>query len=49
MQSRNELENKQTGILSLDKSGTRSSIGQKKAPKSMFKLFFYGSSIFKYR
>ena len=38
-QSNNESENKQIGTLSLDKAGTRSSIRQKKAPKSMSKYF----------
>jgi hypothetical protein len=32
-QSNDEPENKQTGILSLDIAGTRSSVRQKKAPK----------------
>ena len=36
-QSNNEPENKQTGTLSLDIAGTRSSVRQKKAPKSMSK------------
>jgi hypothetical protein len=36
-----ELEEKQTGTLSLDKSDTRSSIRQKKAPKSMSNDFLW--------
>jgi hypothetical protein len=35
MQSNKESENKQTGTLCLDTSGTRSSVRQKKVPKSM--------------
>jgi len=38
-QSNNELENKQTVTLSLDNAGTRSSIRQQKAPRSMSKYF----------
>jgi len=48
MQSNNELEDKQTDTLSLDKSGTRSSVRQKKTPKSMSNIS-NGSRIFKYR
>jgi len=41
MQSHNELVDKQSGTLSLDKTGTRSSIRQKKAPKSMSNDFLW--------
>jgi hypothetical protein len=41
MLSNIESEDKQTGSLSLDKSGTRSSIRQKKAPKSMSNDFLW--------
>jgi len=40
-QTNNELENKQIGTLSLDIAGTRSSIRQKKAPKSMSNDFLW--------
>jgi hypothetical protein len=48
MQSNNETENKHIDTLSLEISGTRSSIRQKKAPESMSNDF-YGSRIPKYR
>jgi len=41
MQSNNETENKQIETLSLEISGTRSSIRQKKAPKSMSDDFLW--------
>ena len=41
MQSNNETENKQIDALSLEISGTRSSIRQKKAPKSMANDFLW--------
>ena len=40
-QSNNEPEYKQTGTLSLDIAGTRSSIRQKKAPQSMSNDFLW--------
>jgi len=40
-QSNNESENKKTGTLSVDIAGTRSSIRQKKAPKSMSNDFLW--------
>jgi hypothetical protein len=48
MQSNNELENMQTGTVSLDKSGTRSSIWQRK-PQNQCQMIFYGSRIFECR
>jgi RNase H-fold protein (predicted Holliday junction resolvase) len=41
MQSNNESEDKQTGTLILDISGTRSSVRQKKAPKSKSNDFLW--------
>jgi hypothetical protein len=41
MQANSEHEDKQTGTLGLDKSSTRSSIRQKKAPKSMSNDFLW--------
>jgi len=41
MQSNNKSENKQTGTLSLDISGIRSSVRQKKAPKSVSNNFLW--------
>jgi hypothetical protein len=41
MQSNNESEDKQSGTLSLDKTGTRSSIRQKKALKSVSNDFLW--------
>jgi len=41
MQSNNETENKQIDTLCLEISGTRSSILQKKAPKSMPDYFLW--------
>jgi len=41
MLSNKELEDKQTGTLGLEKSGTRSSVRQKKAPKSISNDFLW--------
>jgi hypothetical protein len=41
MQSNNKSEDKQSGTLSLDRTGIRTSIRQKKAPKSMSNDFLW--------
>ena len=48
MQSNTETENKQIDTVSLEISGTRSSIRQKKAPNQC-QIIFYGTRIPKYR